>query len=130
MFLVILTCGLIAEDWGARIERYFDERLTKEVAYKHHIEEWFDYLRLAFDKEPVGHRYLRTLVLRLKFELGMTVASVPVALGTFFIKIPCIWHLIALFIVGGLFLYFLLEAKSSNKALSDLRREMLKKNWG
>jgi hypothetical protein len=41
-----------------------DKRLLKQSGYQRHYEEWFDYLRIAFDKEAVGHRYLRTLVLR------------------------------------------------------------------
>jgi hypothetical protein len=65
------------------------ERLTKETGYERHAKEWFDYLRLAFEREPVGHRYLRTLVLRLKFELGMAVASVPFTLASFFIPAHC-----------------------------------------
>ena len=66
--LIALTWGLIAEDLGARIEQHFDKRLEKDPIYQNHYREWFDYLRIAFDKEPVGHHYLRTIVLRLKFE--------------------------------------------------------------
>lgn len=129
MVLMVLTSGLIAEDLGARIERYFDESLSRVVGYEHHLEQWFDYLRLAFDKEPVGHRYLRTLVLRLKFELGMTVASVPFSCGALWIEAPCIWRIG--FVIGSIVIavYFWHEARCSNKALSDLRRELLTKDW-
>jgi len=76
VLLIVLACGLTAEDFGSGIERHFDELTRRTAGHEKHLDEWFAYLRLAFDKEPVGHRYLRTLVLRLKFELGMAIASV------------------------------------------------------
>jgi hypothetical protein len=127
--LIVLTCGLVTEDVGARIEEFFDKRLSKKEGYEQHFEEWFRYLRIAFEREPVGHRYLRTLVLRLKFELGMTVALLPCALGALFLRWPCLWRwgifAFAIIALAG----FCLEAKASNKTLSDLRRHLLQKDW-
>jgi hypothetical protein len=77
MFLIILTAGLISA-------------YVTVKGFEGHFEEWYDYLRLAFAKEPIGHRYLRSLVLRMKFELAMTIASIPFALGAFAIKMPCV----------------------------------------
>jgi hypothetical protein len=129
MLLVVLTCGLVAEEIGARIELHFDDLLAKTAGYENHFDEWYDYLRLAFDKEPVGHRYLRTLVLRLKFELGMTVASVPFAIGALWIQIPFASR-VAVFAGAAILAYYLyFEAKQGDKALSTLRRELLKKDW-
>lgn len=127
--LIALTWGLVAEDLGARIERHLDEKLKTEPGYQNHYGEWFEYLRIAFDKEPVGHHYLRTLVLRLKFELGMAVSSVPFLIFAFFLRVPCAWRIGFTFMPVVLAIYFLCEAKCSNKALSKLRREMLKR-WG
>ena len=127
--LVVLTVGLMTEDLGARLEQLFDQQLTKEAGYESHIEEWFKYLRIAFDKEPVGHRYLRTIVLRLKFELGMAIASIPFAGGGLWLRAHALWR-IGTFVIGMLFFAgFYAEAKASNRALSDLRRELLKKDW-
>jgi hypothetical protein len=125
--LIALTWGLVAEDLGARIEQHLDERLKTEPGYENHGAEWFEYLRVAFDKEPVGHHYLRTLVLRLKFELGMFVSSVPFFTFAFFLRVSCAWRIGLTFMSAILAIYFLYEAKCSNKALSDLRREMLKR---
>lgn len=127
LFLVILTAGLILEDLGARLEPRFDDRLCKVEGYERHIEEWYDYLRLAFEREPVGHRYLRSLVLRLKFELGMTFASFPFAFGGFFVKASLYWHVFLFVIPLIAFCYFWSEAKNSNKELSNVRHELLKK---
>lgn len=127
--LIVLTCGLVTEDLGARVEQFFDQRLTKETGYEKHTEEWFEYLRIAFDREPVGHRYLRTLVLRLKFELGMMISSAPFAVGALYLQAPWRWR-IGIFCFALVALaYFRAEAKSSNKQLSTLRRELLKNDW-
>jgi hypothetical protein len=127
--LIVLASGLIAEEVGARIETHFDKVVTRCAGYERHKEEWFDYLRLAFEREPVGHRYLRSIVLRLKFELGMTVATVPFAMGALWLTIPWAWRFVLSVssIVFGIYLYF--EAKCSNRTLSELRREILKKDW-
>jgi hypothetical protein len=119
----------VSEDLGARLEQCFDKRLAKQPGYEGHLEEWFKYLRIAFDKEPVGQRYLKTLVLRLKFELGMTIASLPFAGGALCLQAPCWWRVGIFCFALGAFAFFWLEAKSSNKALSDLRRELLKTEW-
>jgi hypothetical protein len=127
--LVVLAVGLIMEEFGARIESHFDDHLKRRTGYERHLEEWFDYLRLAFEREPVGHRYLRTLVLRLKFELGMVAGTVPFALGALGLTIPLTLRLLTL--ACGLLLgtFLCIEAESSNRKLSELRREMLKKEW-
>lgn len=127
MFLLILSAGLVLEDLGARLEHRFDRSLCSVEGYEHHSEEWYEYLRLAFTTEPVGHRYLRSLVLRMKFELGMAIASIPFGLGALALEIRRDWH-IALILVSvavTVGLYFGFEAKSSNKELSKVRRELL-----
>jgi hypothetical protein len=127
--LVVLTFGLITEDLGARLEEQFDERLKREPDYTQHEEQWYEYLRIAFEKEPVGHRYLKTLVLRLKFELGMAVASFLFAGGALYLQTLWRWRFVTLGVALLALLFFACEAKSSNRTLSKLRRELLKKNW-
>jgi hypothetical protein len=127
--LIILTVGLIAEEVGARIEFHFDQALAKRAGYRDHYKEWFAYLRLAFEKEPVGHRYLRSLVLRLKFELGMTVSTLPFAIGTSMLGIPWLSRLLIIVLATLLACYLFFEARCSNETLSELRREMLMKEW-
>lgn len=127
--LVVLTCGLTTEDLGARLEERFDKWLKKKPGYEQHREEWYAYLRIAFEKEPVGHRYLKTLVLRLKFELGMAIASMVSAGGALYLQMPWLPRLMIAGIALLAFVFFAYEAKCSNQTLSELRRELLKKNW-
>lgn len=122
VLLLVITLGLITEDLGARLERRFEQKL---VGYEQHLQEWYDYLRLA-DERPVGHRYLKALVLRLKFELGMAIASLPCAFGALWIHVSWAWRggiLIAALTAG---FYFCIEANCTVETLSKLRRELLK----
>jgi hypothetical protein len=127
--LTVLTSGLVCEDLGAHLEQRFDGWLENEAGYEEHQNEWFLYLRMAFDKEPVGQHYLNTLVLRLKFELGMTFASIAFAGGALLIQIPCLWRIGIICFALLAFAFFGREAKSSHKSLSLLRRELLKGRW-
>ncbi len=70
LFLAFSAIGLVLDNFGSRLEKFFDNKLVKEEKYQRHIENWRKYWRLTFEHEPVGHRYLRTIVLKLKFELN------------------------------------------------------------
>src|ERR1700723_1510607 len=70
VYVVVATAfGMIFEDLGARLEKFFFERRTKDYS------NWFAYLALAPEREPIGLRYIRAVVLRMKFELGMGLAG-------------------------------------------------------
>lgn len=139
--LVCVFAGLVIEDWGSRLENYIDKvhaaRDTGKLAWREALlpcnhssgdseGEWYAYLRLAFDTEPVGHRYLRTLVLRLKFELGCCI-------GCFFAISP-VWFWPTTYMLRAaitLFLlmasaYFCWEASATVRLLERLRHELLK----
>src|SRR4051794_15611531 len=64
-FLVVATAaGLIFENFGGHVENWDFRNLSNDRK-----EHWYRYLRFAPDKEPIGLSYLRTIVLRMKFEL-------------------------------------------------------------
>lgn len=86
LFLAMTFAGLVCEDFGAHVETKFDE--MRDEKDKKHLDNWFLYLRTAFKADPIGRRYLRTLVLRLKFELGVGFGALSAALG-----ILWLWHL-------------------------------------
>ena len=84
--LAITFVGLVLEDMGARVETRWDTRKNKQDGS--HTDNWYAYLRTAFKADPIGRRYLRTLVLRLKFELGIAFAMLSAGLG-----ILWLWYL-------------------------------------
>jgi len=77
LILAVFTvaAGLALEDIGAQIEsRLWDTKLDAENGV--HLATWHKYLLTTYElnREPIGQHYLRSVVLRLKFELGLSVA--------------------------------------------------------
>jgi len=67
--LIVIFVGAVIEDVGTRIELLWDRRLIRDGR-----DNWQDYLKLHTQDEVVGQRYLRGVLMRLKFELSMVVA--------------------------------------------------------
>ena len=129
LFLVIVFLGLVIEDMGARVESWWDIAADKRTA-SNHTGEWYAYLRTAFVCEPIGRRYIRTLVTRLKFELGTSIAALIAASGVLMLWITelCTRNvsLVLIFLCILLALYLgITEARASHKLLARARTEML-----
>lgn len=80
--LLALALGFILEDVGSRIEGLiWDELIEKETRCQQ--SDWHLFLLMdpVKDREMVGHRYLRTLTLRLKFELSIGLALLTAWIG-------------------------------------------------
>jgi hypothetical protein len=143
---VVIVCvfvGLVLEDWGSRLETYVDSihaaqdrgenvhwyntwRFAFNPPSGRLENEWYSYLRLAFKSEPVGHRYMRTLVLRLKFELGCSVASLAAIISVWFWPITYAVRAGVTCLLLLASLYFCWEASTSIRTLEKLRHELLK----
>jgi hypothetical protein len=129
LFIAVIFVGMVIEDIGSRIESWFDKRADR-ITHGKHTEEWYDYLRMAFVCEPIGRRYIRTLVTRLKFELGTAVAILIADAG-----LVALWGdgfspgwltLILLFISLAIATYLgLCEAPASHRLLAKARSVML-----
>jgi hypothetical protein len=133
VFLVVVAVGFLLEDVGARIEAHWIDGLLKRRHHPDLYEIWFEYLSRTFEKEPVGQRYLRSILLRMKFEL-----SCSVALPVFFVGLqwlnrernlfsPC-----SLVVIGiaclALCVYLVFEAYRSGDLLANIRRVLLGRN--
>ena len=127
--LAAAWAGLVLENFGSLIEgELFDKWLRSCPGCEDHLTDWYKYLRLAFRIEPIGHRYMRTLVLHLKFELNNSIGLASAGIGLLLIGEIGVWTriLFATFLfVLAIYLCFF-EARRSHCALSELRREMLK----
>lgn len=127
--MVVVGAGLLLENLGSLIEsRVYDKRL--ERSNLDHLKNWRTYLGLAFEHEPVGHLYLRTIVIRMKFELSMGVAIPFFWLGVCWLRcigvvlIPLRFY----YVTVGLFvllLYFLWEGYQSASLLSQIRKDVI-----
>jgi hypothetical protein len=126
LLLAMIFAGLVFEDFGSRWEGRLDGIEDKKNG--RHIIQWYEYLKTSFRADPIGRRYLRTLVLRLKFELGVAFAMVSAALGTVwlvvlrlsFCEAMWIWLVCICFCGWGLY-----EAKGTHQTLAKGRAALL-----
>jgi len=129
IFLAIsLTVGLLLEDLGACVEIMCDKQLYKSRPDAK--DRWEEYLKLEIKDELVGQRYLRTLLIRLKFELSILPAFLFSYLGLFCLNYSGnYWSSSALLGIGGilliLILYLSYEIWNSVVNLDDVRRLIL-----
>jgi len=123
----MIFAGLVFEDAGSHLESWLDNRA--DAVNGVHIKHWHDYLRTAFCADPIGRRYIRTLVLKLKFEVGVAFAMVSAGLGVLWLGwfgLNCRTVLgtatvCSLFLAWGLY-----EACKTHEALGTARAELLK----
>ena len=81
--LIALISGMLLEDFGSHLEsRIFDKALNAETNGRH-MTDWDRYLRIVYETEPIGAKYIRSILLRMKFELGMSTALLIAAAGVF-----------------------------------------------
>jgi hypothetical protein len=121
VFLAAATAvGMILENLGGELENFF--------FYKHGnnaSENWYDYLALALEPQPIAFSYIRSYVLRMKFEGGMCAGGVSAIIGIAFLPIDCCLKVCFLAIAILLTIYLVFQVKSSVKELVNVRQELL-----
>lgn len=70
LVLLTLAAGHVLEDAGSALERRWDARRERDHPGQREAR-WLPYLKLRIPEDRVGQRYLRTLVVRMKFELSL-----------------------------------------------------------
>jgi hypothetical protein len=126
--LGVTFAGLVFEDFGSRIEEWLDHR-ADNATNGEHIRNWFRYLRTSFVADPIGRRYIRTLVLRLKFELGIAFSMLSAMLGIVWLVwlgLACRTAIPFLLLAVGFCTWELVEAAATHKLLACTRAELLK----
>lgn len=114
-----LFAGFLLENVGSRIEIIFDNSIGDLEEY------WNKYLATAFIEEPVGQRYMRDILTRMKFELNAGVTLLLVWPSFWFAMLPttgwCIPLILSL-VALGLSGWLLYEAHSSHALLHTTRK--------
>jgi hypothetical protein len=79
--LVGLVMGIILENIGSRIEvNVYDNLLAQRK--RDYFETWEKFLMIQYKgQEPIGHRYLRNILFRMKFELSAGVGLIIMTAG-------------------------------------------------
>jgi hypothetical protein len=128
VLVAMIFAGMVFEDFGSRWEEWLDRRADKATDGEH-AKTWFMYLRSAFVSDPIGRRYVRSVVLRLKFELGIAFSMISAIGGLVWL----IWLGMAfkpsllLFLVAIVFVTWgLSEATATHQVLAQTRAELLK----
>jgi hypothetical protein len=126
--LVWTLAGFAVDSLGSYVEYYLIDRTRAD--HKEMFAIWWRYLMLAWDREPVGQRYLRRVLVSFKFELNLCVAtclSAPSTLLLYFdgylsgrtVLVVCY----VLLACSGLLFY---AARTSSKVLAETRLRLLK----
>lgn len=123
LLICVIAVGLILEDLGAWIEVRWDDSIDRRQPG--HKKNWDEYLTLKLQDELVGQRYLRTLVLRMKFELSMAPALVLLVVGLVWInavyRVWSAWGMLSISLVLLLIATYLLwESYDSDRNLGRM----------
>jgi hypothetical protein len=131
-----LIFGFILENLGGRIEvMIYDPIHSKQSYGKDHKDVWDAFLTLNYkDKEPVGHRYLRDILMRMKFELAFGIGLIFMSVGLLIYNCKhCIIEdnttaFFTLFFIPFVLSAYLLvvEGYSSSKILCKTRKLLVK----
>lgn len=135
--IVSLAMGMILENIGGRIEVHiYDKIHVNQSCGERFDETWKEFLTLSYpEKEPVGHRYLRDILMRMKFELAFGLAVFIMSIGLlvydskFVLIEDCCTSLFVLGVIPMLLSTYLLviEGYSSSKILCNTRKLLVEK---
>ena len=97
------------------------------------VTEWEAYLRKTYTplSEPIGQRYLRAILLHLKFELSLGTALFPFYLGMLLVNAQRAWFSCPFIIWLGLglsifFAFLMYSAYVSSRLLIKIRQNLLR----
>jgi hypothetical protein len=122
--LAALFFGQVCENVGSRLE-YWIDRSSDQNGER--MSVWWSFLRTAYKVEPIGLRYLRSIRLRLKFELNGFPALILGAMGVPFTRIDCPLKFLILGVMLTLAAYLRLEMRSTINLLHNIRSEHLRR---
>jgi hypothetical protein len=126
--LLALCTGMVIESFATTIESDVIDRFRKD---RKEVEDvWFMFLQIVHVNEPIGRGFLRSVLLRFKFELNFGIAMLLSCAGTI------TWHCVGPFLSDRLTTsicvvelvlagYLFFEARRSSTLLHRLRKDML-----
>ncbi len=135
--LVALVMGIILENFGSRIEvLFYDKRHSKKKSDYYDI--WKKFLLISYeDSEPIGQRYLRNILFRMKFELSTGVGLIFMTLGlgiynltnTIFDSSTLNCFVVYILPLGTSIYLLVFEGWWSSEVLADTRKALVKKYY-
>lgn len=136
IFILSLTVGLLLEDIGSEIESEIWDKFNKKK-YPNHETEWIEYLKLKINENDliIAQKYLRTILIRMKFELSLGLALVVMIIGISILKhyinfcqSSCQFWWVCVVIPSIIAIYLFYESWHSSKLLIKTRKTILESN--
>ena len=130
--ILVIAAGLLCEDLGSEIEvRWLDRKMKNRDAKFQ--ERWDKYLQLVLEDSRVGKKYLKSVLLRFKFELAMIPAVITLTIGLTWLNAIYIYLAWRNFIFVALFFLVLVvflccEANQGVVVLDNTRKQLLEKS--
>ncbi|HET7163166.1 MAG TPA: hypothetical protein VFI32_10910 [Rhodanobacteraceae bacterium] len=130
LFASVIVAGVVCDGLGSFIEAKWDDMRDDDLDVE---ENWYKYLSMVFEREPVGYRYLSRLVTALYFELSMLFA-VPIfmfgACVLAWLRFPAfrVASVICTIVcIVGAALFFLWQAYTTHGVICTTRRELMRR---
>jgi len=129
--IVVIAAGLILEDIGSGIEVIWDKCLKGTMPDRE--ATWNKYLKMKITDEFVGQRYLRTIMIRFKFELSMAPALLVFLLGLLWVNaLYGMWNAAAMsfvsLLVSALSAFLFWESYDSSRLLGKIHQALVDAN--
>ena len=126
----VIGAGFVLENLGSRIESgIWDNLIERDTRTQ--FDDWFSFLCYAPEREAVGHRYLRTLTIRLKFELSFSLALIALWFGLLWLDaIEVLWDRQSVLrfslIILAFAAYLLWESEATARSLAVVRHLLIR----
>jgi hypothetical protein len=125
LFAFVVIVGSLFEGVNSHLEIKWDKEREKEYGVE---KNWYDYLALVCNAEPVGFKYIARMVTLMYFELSMMLASVLFGTGVLALLVshamPCWAVMLTAVLTVAAPLYFWWQAKCSHEVLCRSRKEL------
>ena len=126
-FFIAIIAGFAIESAGSYVEVHLIDKRRRD--HKEMLATWWRFLRTTYEAEPIGHRYLRRVLVSFKFELNMCVAVVASLPGILLLmhygNLPRVagwpWFAVSALAVVLLFL----ASRGSADLLAELRARLI-----
>lgn len=135
IILLSLVTGLILENIGSWWEvKHYDRK--NKVFFNNYEATWESFLCLDYKgKEPSGHRYIRNMLNRMKFELSFGFSLPISAIGyiiwdvidPIFINLCVKIFVLYVIPILGFYYFVIFEGYSSSKVIANARELLVKK---
>jgi hypothetical protein len=128
ILVLSVVSGFAIDSLGSYVEFYCIDQARPD--HKEMMDIWWQFLRIAWAREPIGQHYLRRMVVTFKFELNMFVASFSSFLGVGMLGFVGVskWNVAipTAAALGIATMFFAKAARDSSEVLADVRAALVK----